>query len=285
MSLWEAAMPSDALSLAFIDARPAAAARALAAMAPEQAAAFLEDIPARYAGQVAAHASAWVGASLLSRMTPLAAASVMRELAHDEAAAILRLMPADRRALLLEEASAPLRRALETSLSFPADSVGAMMTLAIIVLSQDETVADARAQAMRSPEAEGETIYIVDEERRLAGAAAASTLLRNADATPLREVMRVDVPALSARARLATAAAHEGWNAYAALPVLNRQRQVLGALTRRAAHAAAEALAHAPTRAPSISAQLMGAFAASTLELAALMTERHVDQSGQDTEA
>lgn len=269
----------DALTLAFIEARPAAAARTLAKMAPEQAAALLEDIPARYVQRIASHTSAWIGASILGHMSPVAAAAALRGLSNDEAAAILRLMPPHVRAPLLQEIPAALRKALETSLSFAADAVGAHMTLTVIVLGKGETAGDARAHARRNPDAMAEAVFVVDEDRRLAGFVGAAALLQSADETPIAKLMQTDVAPLSPRTTLAAAASLEAWQEHAVLPVTNRQRQVLGALLRKTALGAPEHLAGGQGRAPPVAAQLAEAFAASTLELAELMTEN----DGPDT--
>ncbi len=267
-------MPSHALTLAFIEARPAAAARALAALPPEQAGAFLEAVPTRYAERVAAHVSAWSAAAMLSRMTTVAAAAILRELDHTNGAAILRLMPAHVRAPLLEDLPGGLKRAFETSLSFTPDAVGAHMSLAVVVLDENDTVAHAREQVRHATGADAEIVFVADQERRFVGVVTALMILRAGDDARLGAIMRRDAPGLSARSRLLAAADLEAWNTYAALPVLNRERQVIGALSRRAAHAAPEWPAPAAAQTPSIATQLVGAFSTAALELAALLTER-----------
>ena len=50
---------NSGLSLAFIERKPVAAARALNAISVVEAAAFLQTIPTRYATRVVARTSAW----------------------------------------------------------------------------------------------------------------------------------------------------------------------------------------------------------------------------------
>jgi magnesium transporter len=263
-----------ALTIAFIDKHPISAARALSAMDPEDAAAFLESIPTRFAARVMARAGAWPCASIIARMEPSDAAAALRELSYQDAAAILRLVPADRRAPVLEEAPVKLRRDLELSLSFPEDTVGAHMTTEIAAMERGNTIADMRAQLRRAPEAEADMVYVVNSERRLLGAISAAELLRRAPEAALGEIMDGDIEPISARARLSSVVDLEAWNHYSALPVVSLQKHLIGALSRKAAismgaqrHAAADSLG------PSIAAAMAEAFVVSVIGLAQLTTQ------------
>jgi magnesium transporter len=263
-----------ALTIAFIDKHPLSAARALSAMDPDDAAAFLETVPTRYAARVMARAGAWPCASIIARMQPADAAAALRELSYQDAAAILRLVQAERRAPILEEAPVKLRRDLELSLSFPEDTVGAHMTTDIAAMERGNTIADMRAQVRRAPGAEADLVYVVNAERRLLGAISAADLLRRSSESSLGDIMDTDIEPISARARLSSVADLEAWNQYAALPVVSRQKHLIGALSRKAAKSIdAARLAAADTLGPSIAAAMAEAFVVSVIGLAQLTTQ------------
>jgi Mg/Co/Ni transporter MgtE len=220
------------LTLAFIDRRPAAAARALTAMEVEDAAAFLDDVPARYATSALAHMSAWAASAVVARMSVEHAAGALRGLNYQTAAAVLRLVAPGPRASLLAELPAAVRRDFGITLSFPLDTVGAHMTTAILTQRFDHNVADARDLVRRARNADDACVMVLDETHRLMGVVLPVALLRATGATPLTDIMDGDVAPLSARARVATIAGLAAWDRYASLPVVSRRKHVIGALNR-----------------------------------------------------
>ncbi len=223
---------SKSLSLAFIDRRPAAAARALAAMEAEDAAAFLEGIPTRFSSRALAYMNGWSAAGILACMNPEAAAAGLRGLRYQTAAAILRLMAPQLRGPVLEALPARSRRDFRTTLSFPADTVGAHMTSGVLAQRRDHDVADARDQIRKAARADFGCVVVVDEEQRLAGLISPVALLRWPGTTPLEDILDTEVTALSARARITSVMGLQDWDRYASLPVLSRRKHVIGVLSR-----------------------------------------------------
>ena len=221
------------LSLAFIDRRPAAAARALTAMDIDDAAAFVEDIPVRYVARVLARLSTWTAAGIVSRVSPAAASAALKSMHYQRAAAVLRLMePACRRPVLLEMPTR-LQRDFHTSLAFPADTVGAFMTTMVLTQPGDHTVADARDQIRRARRVEDAGVVVVDDAHRLLGVVPLLSLLRERGGVPLRDLMDTELTPLSARARLSSVVALEAWDQFSGIPVVSRGKHVIGILGRK----------------------------------------------------
>lgn len=225
----------NALSIAFMTSRPADAARAIRGMDPGDAAGFLEAVPTRIVAGVLARLGDWAAAGLLTRMSAATGAGVLRNLPYADAAAALRLMPAEARADRLDELPSRLARDFRRSLAFPADTIGAHMTAAIVALRAEDTVADARAAIREAGPADAEIVFVVDGAKRLEGGVSAVSLLRYPEKTPLRDIIEFDIPALSARARVDTVGGLDAWDDYPLLPVLSRRQQVIGGLSRRTA--------------------------------------------------
>lgn len=231
-------LKSAPLTIAFIDKRPVAAARALAGLPPADAAAFLDAIPSRVAARALLHLSAWPASLVVAAMAPVSAAAALGGLPYPEATAILRLLAADRREALLAQTSAALRRDYQTSLSFPDDTVGAHMTTAITTLSPDNTAEDAADLFKRAPDATTDMVFIVDESRKLLGVVPATAILRDRGGGPLGAIMDRAVTTVSARARVETVVDLPAWDDRALLPVVSRRKQIIGALSHIAARKA-----------------------------------------------
>lgn len=219
------------LILSFIDRRPDTAARALTAMEADKARALLADIPARHASRVIARMGPWLACERLIGMEPDKVGAILRGLPYQGAAGLLRLMPAEVTDTILRELPRPVRRELRATLYYPADTVGAHMTPAMLSQTADQTVADAREQLRQATQVEARCVVILDEQRRLIGLVDPVLLLRHSGRTTLREIMDGDVTPVSARARISAVRQLPGWNRYLSLPVASRQNHVIGMLS------------------------------------------------------
>lgn len=224
---------APALSLAFIDRRPGAAARALSVMDIDDAAAFVEDIPVRYVARLLARMSAWTAAGIVSRLSPAAASAALKGMHYQRAAAVLRLMEPSHRTPVLLAMPTRLQRDFHTSLAFPADTVGAYMTTRILTQPGDHTVADARDQIRRARQVEDSGVVVVDDAHRLLGVVPLISLLRERGNVALRDLMDTELQPLSARSRLSSVVTLEPWDQFASLPVVSRGKQVIGILSRK----------------------------------------------------
>jgi magnesium transporter len=202
-----------------VSAFPAESARALRAMVPGAA------------------------AECVSRLRPADAALVVERLGVDAAVPMLRHLPADAAERILSAAPAQRRDELRRVLRHPERTAGALMDPAILVLPEDITVADARLRLRR---AEGKFIhylYVVDAGRRLVGVLDMPELMRARARDPLRMAMHHDVASLGAWTPAAAVHMHPGWRSFHAMPVVDENGRLLGAIRyqtlRRLEHDAA----------------------------------------------
>jgi len=192
---------ASALTLSFLEKRPSSAAQTLASMDASDAAAFLEMVPSRYIVATLGHMSEWSASSVIKEMAPASAAAALREMDYPSATAILRLLDEDQQPKLLELLPEKLRRDLETSLSFPSDTVGAKMTTAIVTLTGEQTAAEAIGLLQKSVQAKADAVFVLDYDRKLRGVVSAAVLLKSRPAVELHNLMDASVNPLSARAR------------------------------------------------------------------------------------
>lgn len=221
------------LTLAFLEQKPVAASRELASLKAEDAALFLDEVPARFAAPVLSAMAPWSAALVLDNMKAVSAAASLKEIEYRDASAILRCIPSKGRVRILEELPKKLQLDFNTSLKFPDDTVGSHMTTSILTLTAEHDVADAIEILRRSEKSKLDVIYIVGSDYKLAGAIAASELLRHPRDTLLSEILDDSVARISARATLASLNDLAAWDNFSELPVISRQNQVIGALQRK----------------------------------------------------
>lgn len=171
------------------------------------------------------------GTRLLSLMAPDAAADLIGRLYPEQAKRYLEQLPDIQRERIIE------------LLRYPEDSVGGVMTNDVVFAPVSLTVGEAR-DYLRERLQEPDFIYFIylvkDEETRLLqGVLSLRKLLVAKAETPLKQVMQKDVLTLDVLAA-APAAAYRLLNSHlAALPVVGKDKRLLGVMTIDAAVALA----------------------------------------------
>lgn len=262
-------------TLSFLQRRPGAAAAVLAGMDAADAAIFLESVPTRTSRLAIAHMDAWPASLILAQLDDEIAAPILSEMEYLSTAVILRLMPDGRRDGILDQLPAPLKRDLEASLTFPRDTVGAWTTTSIAAMDGKKLVSDAIDQLRQSSGTAAECIFVVDEQRRLRGVVSAATLLKGAPTMRLDGIMDSAVPPLPARTRINAVLSPDTWDNHVVLPVVSRQKQLIGALSREAAFGLSQAIVnrHASAGSTSIATSMGDAFATCAIGLAQLIAD------------
>ena len=222
----------EALTLTYITAHPAEAARVLERIPGADAAALFATVPAR------------AGAPVLTAMLPSAAARILSSL-HDEpalallatagvqaAVTVLRYVPEARRSRLLEGLPTATAVASRVLLGYPDDSVGAWADPDIIMLVPETRVNDVLARVRGGDEKKVDQVYGVDNEQRLIGIVDLLELLRVPDSTTLAAVLHKPLAVLTAMTPLTGAATQRGWQLSSVLPVVERDGRLIGVMHR-----------------------------------------------------
>jgi len=222
----------EALTLTYITAHPAEAARVLERIPGADAAALFATVPAR------------AGAPVLTAMLPSAAARILSSL-HDEpalallaaagvqaAVTVLRYIPEPRRSRLLEGLPTATAVASRILLGYPDDSVGAWADPDIIMLVPETRVNDVLARVRGGDEKKVDQVYGVDNEQRLVGIVDLLELLRVPDSTALAAVLHKPLAMLTAMTPLTGAATQRGWQLSSVLPVVERDGRLIGVMHR-----------------------------------------------------
>ncbi len=219
------------LALAFLKARPQAAATVLEQYDTQKVADFLTGIPSSHATPVLQYMLPTFTARVCALLDAEQTAGLLMELDVNLIAAILRCLDRKQQPIILEEFPTKIRMVCNLLLSYPDDAVGAWMTPHVVTITDDSLVGDA-LQAIRAADNGVHTdhIFIVDRELALKGRIHISSLLRAAPETAINILVTNPPPVLSGRTLLARAAQHDDWKSHDAMPVVNRKRQFVGAL-------------------------------------------------------
>jgi magnesium transporter len=245
------------LSFAFMRSHPARAAGVLEALAPEEAAAPFERVPAR------------LGATVLAAMLPRRAARCVERLGDERVlelltvmgtqsmVALLRHLPPARRDRLT--ARLPAAAALATSmlLGYTEETVGAWSDPDVVVMPADTRAGDALAR-LRETSMVHPHVFVTGSERRLVGVVPLTTLLQAPAGGTLASLMQRPAAVLPAYGPLAAAPAHPGWASSSLLPVVEPGDRLVGVLSR---DALARALQHLAPPEPAAPATLPGLMA------------------------
>jgi len=218
------------LTVAYLERLPESAANVIAGMRPLDAAALFETLPTRIVTPIVEKMEKWPAARCLQHLSMENAAAILGEISYQDATVLLRLTPAERREAILAQLSSRLARDLKESLRYPRNCVGAWMDLSVPSLSLNATVKDAVSVARTGPV--GDSIFVVDNDQRLAGVVRAEKLLRYSAGTRLADIIQTGLKPLFSRMLLREAALEPAWNEFLRLPVAGRNGQLLGALSR-----------------------------------------------------
>lgn len=263
------------LTIELIEKRPLTAVKALAEMSVNDSADFFEALPTRYAVSLMSKISAWSAAGLIAEMTPISGSAVLSGMDYQTSASILRVVPDANRKQLLAALPKKLSSDLASTLTYPADTVGANMSTRIIVMTADQTVRETVSEFRQFKRTKTGVAYVVDGSRKLLGSVNADELLRLAKDTKLGEVIDGSVSSISARARLSAVKSMPAWDDHPFLPVVNRQKMLIGALSRSIFRQSVteKSIDKLQTSSPIILSSVASAFFTSSVQLAQILID------------
>lgn len=224
----------ESLTLAFVTAHPAEAARILERLNAPDAAALFDRIPARAGAPVLAAMLPSAAARIVTSVDAQGAASLLASCGTQAAVAILRQITEPKRGQLIKGLPTTVAVASRLLLHYPDDSVGAWIDPDIVVLPPDTTVTEAIARVTSGKEAEVELVFLVDHDQRLVGAINVTALLRASGAVRLASIVQKPQMVLTASATISGMARRRGWRQSAVMPVIDRNSRLIGVLRRDA---------------------------------------------------
>ncbi len=212
-----------------MEAQPERAAMTLERLPVEQAAAVLHAVTDPLAASVLRVMNLTFAAECLAHLAGEGAAMVAM-LSVDEATGILRAMETTPRDVLLAALSDEARGPIERVLQYAVGTAGAVMDAAIFRVSDDVLVVDVRGRLTRAAKDLLYYVYIVDREHRLVGVLDIPELMLARPRDHVSEAMHRDVDRINVLTPVALVREHPGWQSYHALPVVDDEDRLLGAI-------------------------------------------------------
>lgn len=229
------------LSLAFAEAHPDDAARVLEQLPAAEAAAFLSLLPARLGAPVLRHMLPTAAARCLEQVDLDTAAGLVRDLDTQTGTGMLRYVEPTRREQLIGQLPTAAALAFRLLLAYPEDTVGAWVNARALAMAPDTPASEALERLRQSTEPHT-GLYVVDPDHKLLGQLTLGDLFRAGRGLRVHQVMKPVRHHLSARASLAAARDHDGWNECSVLPVVERQGRFVGVLEATTLRRAGEVL-------------------------------------------
>ena len=226
--------PDERLALGFMEAHPDGAARLLERAAPAEAAALLVEVPVRVVAGIlrlmAPRAAAGCAAALpVERLT-----EIVSELPLDAAASVMHQLDPDLRSAVLTRLPVTMEVPLRRLLAFGAHTAGALADPLTLALPEDLTVAEAVEQLRGRGAHLLYYLYVVARDQTLVGVLDLPELMRAPPADSLAAAMRRNPIRLEADTGFVTLAAHPAWQNLDALPVVDGQGRLIGAIRHMA---------------------------------------------------
>ena len=216
--------------------------RAFAAESPEEVARFIERLPPEGGAEVLGVLELESAASVLGRAVPLIAAAALSRLEARAAGEILEachptlaadlLFRMDRRtrATLLEAVTPHRAQDLRRMTDFGPRRAGGRLDPRAPAMPETLSVSEVFERLRASPAGVMHYVYSIDAERRLTGVVNMRELMLAKPEAPLGTIVFRDPEALFAHDPLEVIVRHAGWKRNHALPVIDRDRRLLGAL-------------------------------------------------------
>jgi magnesium transporter len=239
---------SEQLALTYLRKRPAAAARVLESLAPEETAGILSEVSAQVAGEVLTAMQKYYTERCLALLGAGFIVNIAHHLASQRAASLLRVIPGSRQEEILNQLSTLHARAIRFQLSFAPNLIGAWIKMDSVTLDPDLRVADAIQRIRQVDRMDAHRLFLVDGTHQLKGAVTMSRLLQASDDQSLRDIAALSLQVLRARTSLSAAVQHSDWRQYTEMPVVMRGKEFIGVITYQVLSDTLSELRHAQNR-------------------------------------
>jgi magnesium transporter len=218
------------LVLAFARSHPRAAALAVERLPAPERGAVLRTFPPDVAAPVMRELGRQMAAAYLADLGPGEVTQILIALRPDESADLLRRIPPDRCEAILAALSDASREQVRRVMRYPEGTAGALMDPSILELPDDISVGEAQERVRAATRDLLYYLYVVSRSRHLVGVMDIPELMSASPTDALRSAMHERVDSLTAWAPPSVIRTHEGWRSYHAMPVVDEEGRLLGAI-------------------------------------------------------
>ncbi|HJR63192.1 MAG TPA: hypothetical protein VJ803_05775 [Gemmatimonadaceae bacterium] len=218
------------LVLAFARSHPRAAALAVERLPAAEREAVLRTLPPDVVAPVVRAIGRQMAAAHLADLGSEEATQILIALRPDESADLLRRVPSDRREAVLAALPEAAREQVTRVMRYPEGTAGALMDPSILELPDDISVGAAQERVRGATRDLLYYLYVVSRSRHLVGVLDIPELMSASPDDALRSAMHERVDSLSAWTPPSVIRTHGGWRSYHAMPVVDEEGRLLGAI-------------------------------------------------------
>ena len=222
----------DPVTRAYLARYPDAAAVTLLRLGDDDIRGVFEAMPRAVAATVLEHMPAASASRCLMGLANKTISEILPQMRIPACVAVLRHMQHDHVKDILERLPRSLAVRLRLGLRYSETMVGAFVDAKVITLKSEQHVGDALRQYRHDGQFTRHIIYVLDEQRHLAGQVHLDDLLSARDRSIIRRMMKPVPAVLNTRATLQSVARHPAWLTNDSLPVTNRNDVYQGVLWR-----------------------------------------------------
>jgi len=223
----------DSVTRGYLSLHPASAARTLARLETPDIREMLEALPGNLAANVLNFMPPLTASQCLGQMDVSTSGDLVARMNAAKAVAALRLMSRMQVKDIFSKMPYQSAAHLRMRLRFSDSVIGTFADSDVVTLNPDHRVSDAlRLFKQNKSQRTSHTIYVLDEENRLAGTVDLGELLTARDSNTIKRLIRPAPVILNARTALNTATSHPAWLTHDNLPVINRDGVFQGVLWR-----------------------------------------------------
>ncbi len=220
-------------AVAYARSHPIDAGRRLEKMPADQIVSFLQKLPVPEARDVLAQTQLTAAAACMERLPAKTGLVILRDFPPDHAARVLRIMARTQADALLSQLPSATREQITRMLSYPLNTVGALMDPTVLAVTQDLTVGDVQREFRRAARSAYYYVFVVNREHQLVGVLDLRELFMSDKSAVVKAVMRANPISVSPLTDITTLAAHPSWNDVDALPVVGKDNKLLGFIRHR----------------------------------------------------
>ena len=217
------------LALGFLSRHPADSARILEALPLETVCSLIRSIKPELAADIIECMITSYGTKCLHLIDKQTALPLIKEMNMQHAARLLRAMSLENSKDLIDSLPVHVKNNIHSALRYPDQTVGRIMDSNPFSLPESVTINDALKRIKDLHEQTVQEIFTVDDDHRLKGAIHISSLLSASKSSSLSTIT-TDVPYLTTRTTLNSAALHVGWQTFSALPVVGKDHILSGVM-------------------------------------------------------
>jgi magnesium transporter len=261
------------LTIHFFSEEPIAAARKLDLMSADNAAAILQKVPISVVCKVIYAMLPSVAAKVLILTLDDFNRALFESIELADTAAILRYVNNKDRKRLIELIPKSRQALCQLLISYPENTVGALIETNVLVIDSQMTVAEAMLRVKKQTYFDNHEVLIVNSKRKIVGKLSIFDLLRAPASTTISALTSTSVITVNGLSDVSTVLEMDIWQKTDSISVVNRKKEFIGILRHydlRASITRNKKTINVPT---SVAWEMSDAFGSTLVSLTEILTQ------------